>query len=170
MGEGPTQVDVLAHAYALARANKGAPGVDEQTFEQIESQGKEEWLAGIREELRNKTYQTTSDAASDDPEAWGRRASLGIPTIRDRVPASRLRRSWAEYRAQWPELGKGGVITFVTSQDSCPKSSYTTLCLSHPTGTAELRGRTSKFPLEHAVERRFRRIANLGRDLADVRL
>ena len=49
--------DVLAHAYALARANKGAPGVDEQTFEQIESQGEEEWLAGIREELRNKTYQ-----------------------------------------------------------------------------------------------------------------
>ena len=26
--------DVLAHAYALARANKGASGVDEQTFEQ----------------------------------------------------------------------------------------------------------------------------------------
>ena len=31
--------DVLAHAYELAEANKGAPGVDEQTFEQIESQG-----------------------------------------------------------------------------------------------------------------------------------
>jgi RNA-directed DNA polymerase len=31
--------DILAHAYALAKANKGAPGVDEQTFEQIESGG-----------------------------------------------------------------------------------------------------------------------------------
>src|SRR5262249_35065415 len=34
--------------------------------------------------------------------------------------------------------------------------------------TAELCGRTSKFPLEHAVERRFRCIADLGCDLADV--
>jgi RNA-directed DNA polymerase len=49
--------DILAHAYALARANKGAPGVDGQTFEQIESAGLEEWLIGIRQELRNKTYQ-----------------------------------------------------------------------------------------------------------------
>src|ERR1700691_2546625 len=49
--------DVLAHAYALARANHGAPGVDEQTFAQIESQGVKGWLTGIREELRNRTYQ-----------------------------------------------------------------------------------------------------------------
>src|ERR1035441_806 len=49
--------DILAHAYALARANQGAPGVDGQTFEQIESTGREEWLGGIRQEVRNKTYQ-----------------------------------------------------------------------------------------------------------------
>src|ERR1035437_8265598 len=49
--------DILSHAYALARANKGAPGVDGQSFEEIESKGLEEWLTGIREELRNKAYQ-----------------------------------------------------------------------------------------------------------------
>ena len=49
--------DILAHAYARARANNGAPGVDGQSFEEIESQGLEGWLAGIREELRSKTYE-----------------------------------------------------------------------------------------------------------------
>ena len=49
--------DILGHAYELAKANKGAPGVDGQTFEAIESQGLEEWLEGIRKELHDKTYK-----------------------------------------------------------------------------------------------------------------
>ena len=35
--------DILSHAYELARANKGAPGVDGQSFEDIESTGLERW-------------------------------------------------------------------------------------------------------------------------------
>ena len=49
--------DILSHAYKLARANKGAPGTDGQSFEDIESGGVEKWLTVIREELRNKTYR-----------------------------------------------------------------------------------------------------------------
>ena len=49
--------DVLAYAYDLARANEGAPGVDEQTFEQIESGGWKAWLNGIGKDLRAKTYR-----------------------------------------------------------------------------------------------------------------
>ena len=49
--------DILAHAYALAKSNQGAPGVDGQTFWGIETLGLEEWLDGIRKELRAKTYQ-----------------------------------------------------------------------------------------------------------------
>jgi RNA-directed DNA polymerase len=43
--------DILRHAYALARANAGAPGVDGETFATIAAAGEEEWLAGLREEL-----------------------------------------------------------------------------------------------------------------------
>src|ERR671919_2849329 len=77
--------DILAHAYALARANKGAPGVDGQTFEQIESAGLAEWLTGIRQELRNKTYQPQPVRRVMIPKPGGGERPLGIPTIRDRV-------------------------------------------------------------------------------------
>jgi RNA-directed DNA polymerase len=77
--------DIVAQAYALARANKGASGVDGQNFEEIESQGLEEWLTGIREELRNKTYEPQPVRRVMIPKPGGGERPLGIPTIRDRV-------------------------------------------------------------------------------------
>jgi len=77
--------DVLAHAYNLAKTNKGAPGVDEQTFEQIESQGLAEWLNGIGKELRARTYQPQPVRRVMIPKPGGGERPLGIPTIRDRV-------------------------------------------------------------------------------------
>ena len=51
------RADILRHAYDLARANKGAPGVDGATFERIEAAGLENWLTGLGEELQTKTYR-----------------------------------------------------------------------------------------------------------------
>ncbi len=77
--------DILAHAYALARANAGAPGVDGVTFAEIEAAGLEEWLAGLREELRSKTYRPRPVRRAMIPKPGGGERPLGIPTIRDRV-------------------------------------------------------------------------------------
>jgi RNA-directed DNA polymerase len=49
--------DILHHAYRMARANAGAPGVDGVTFARIEKQGVEGWLADLRKELVSKTYR-----------------------------------------------------------------------------------------------------------------
>src|SRR6266487_1072554 len=77
--------DILRHAYALARANAGAPGRDGMTFAQIEASGLERWLAGLREELVSKTYRPDPVRRVSIPKPDGGERPLGIPTIRDRV-------------------------------------------------------------------------------------
>jgi RNA-directed DNA polymerase len=77
--------DILRLAYALARANAGAPGVDRVTFEQIETSGVEAWLAGLREELVSKTYRPDPVRRVMIPKPGGGERALGIPSIRCRV-------------------------------------------------------------------------------------
>ena len=77
--------DILCHAYALARANAGAPGVDGMTFAAIEALGLDGWLAGLREELISKTYRPDAVRRVMIPKPDGGERPLGIPTIRDRV-------------------------------------------------------------------------------------
>ena len=77
--------DILLHAYRLARANAGAPGVDGMTFAQVEEQGLEAWLAGLREDLVSKTYRPDPVRRVMIPKPNGGERPLGIPTIRDRV-------------------------------------------------------------------------------------
>jgi RNA-directed DNA polymerase len=77
--------DILCHAYALARANAGAPGVDGVTFAAIEASGLEGWLAGLHEDLVSKTYRPAPVRRMMIPKPGGGERPLGIPTIRDRV-------------------------------------------------------------------------------------
>jgi RNA-directed DNA polymerase len=77
--------DILEHAYRMARANAGAPGVDGVTFAQIEEQGLESWLASLRKELVSKTYRPDPVRRVMIPKHGGGERPLGIPSIRDRV-------------------------------------------------------------------------------------
>jgi RNA-directed DNA polymerase len=79
------RADILRHAYDLAHANKGAPGVDGVTFEKIEATGLEDWLLRLGEELRAKTYRPQPVRRVMIPKPGGGERPLGIPTIRDRV-------------------------------------------------------------------------------------
>ena len=85
--------DILWHAYRLARANKGAPGVDGVTFEMIEASGLEDWLSGIRTELHAKTYRAQ-------------------PVRREMIPSFdrlRMRARWRRTAARHPDdPGPGG--------------------------------------------------------------
>ena len=77
--------ETLETAYKLAKANNGAPGIDGVTFTAIESQGREAFLAEIRDELLTQTYYPISYRQQAIPKEGGKSRILQIPAIRDRV-------------------------------------------------------------------------------------
>ena len=73
--------DVLAFAYERCKANGGAAGVDNQTFENIEAYGKERWLDELAQELKSRTYQPLPVRRVYIPKPDGKQRPLGIPMI-----------------------------------------------------------------------------------------
>ena len=53
--------DILVHAYAQCRSNKGAPGVDGQDSADIEAYGVQRWLGELALALRQETYRPCRD-------------------------------------------------------------------------------------------------------------
>jgi RNA-directed DNA polymerase len=83
--------EVLEEAYRLAKANGGAPGIDGRSFEDIETEGVEGFLEGIRQELLNRTYRPMTNRRVEIPKEKGKTRVLGIPTVRDRVVQGALK-------------------------------------------------------------------------------
>jgi len=77
--------DILAHAYAQCRSNKGAPGVDGQDFADIDAYGAQRWLGELALALRQETYRPDTIRRVFIPKANGKLGPLGISTVRDRV-------------------------------------------------------------------------------------
>jgi RNA-directed DNA polymerase len=85
-------METLREAYALAKKNNGAPGVDGVTFEAIEMQGAESFLEQIRDELIDRTYVPLQARRREIPKDGGKKVRvLSIPAIRDRVVQGALK-------------------------------------------------------------------------------
>src|SRR4249919_3772736 len=82
--------DILVHAYAQCRSNKGAPGVDGQDFADVEAYGVQRWLGELALALRNEGYRPDPIRRVFIPKANSTAKNpklrpLGISTLRDRV-------------------------------------------------------------------------------------
>lgn len=76
--------DNMMAAYRRVVSNKGAPGVDGMTVDQLEGYLKEHWPR-IREELLNGTYMPQPVLKVEIPKPSGGKRTLGIPTVVDRL-------------------------------------------------------------------------------------
>jgi len=85
------KLETLREAYALAKENEGAPGSDGVTFEAIEAQGVEAFLAQIADELVERSYVPLPARRQEIPKDGGKVRVLSIPSIRDRVVEGALK-------------------------------------------------------------------------------
>jgi RNA-directed DNA polymerase len=85
-------METLNEAYSMAKKNKGAPGIDGVTFEDIEESGVWQFLQQIRDELTERNYKPLRSRKKEIPKDGGTKVrTLSIPTIRDRVVQGALK-------------------------------------------------------------------------------
>ena len=77
--------DVMAFAYKCCKANRGAAGVDGQTFEDIEEYGVKKWLDELTQELKSRTYRMQPVRRVWIPKPDGKQWPSGVPAIKDRM-------------------------------------------------------------------------------------
>src|SRR3974377_314866 len=85
------KMETLSEAYALAKDNNGAPGIDGVTFAALEAQGVATFLEQIQDELVQRTYVPLPRRTQEIPKDGGKVRVLSIPAIRDRVVQGALK-------------------------------------------------------------------------------
>lgn len=77
--------DILWRAWVEVRANRGRPGVDGVSIEDVERHDVGTFLGELAADLKAKTYRPQPVLRVEIPKPEGRTRPLGIPTVRDRV-------------------------------------------------------------------------------------
>ena len=107
------KMETLHEAYALAKKNNGAPGIDGVTFEAIEDSGVEVFLKQIQDELAAHTYRPLRNRRQEIPKGDGKVRVLGIPIVRAYC---------TPYQKPWEWVLAGGAVAsfydFVLSSSS----------------------------------------------------
>src|SRR5689334_4407337 len=98
--------DILAHAYAQCRSNKGAPGIDGQDFADIEAYGVEQWLAELAIALRQEAYRPTESQRQTQAVGHLERAGSGLHDSHVAGAGADLRRRSAAGNLRLPRRAK----------------------------------------------------------------
>ena len=85
------KTETLMEACRIAKRNGGTPGIDGQTFADIESSGLANFLADLRDDLLTGRYEPQPNRRADIPKSNGKVRTLQIPCIRDRVVQGALK-------------------------------------------------------------------------------
>ena len=86
-----TKRQTLEEAYRIAKGNRGAPGIDGQSFEDVETAGVVDFLDAIRDDLITGRYKPKPNRQVEIPKENGKVRTLQIPCIRDRVVQGALK-------------------------------------------------------------------------------
>lgn len=76
---------MLQEAYRRVKQNDGSPGIDGQSFQDVETYGLEKFLHELGEDLLRRSYKPQPVKRVWRDKANGGKRPLGIPTVRDRV-------------------------------------------------------------------------------------
>jgi RNA-directed DNA polymerase len=79
------RTDILEEAYRKAKSNGGTSGVDGETFEDVETKGRAEYLEELQQELKSEEYRPKPVLRVYIPKENGKKRPLGIPTVKDRI-------------------------------------------------------------------------------------
>lgn len=81
----------LAAAWQQVKANKGAAGIDGQSIERFAADA-ERYLGELAEDLKEGRYRAAPVKRVEIPKAGGKTRPLGIPTVKDRIVQTAVKR------------------------------------------------------------------------------